>query len=46
MLETGYKFRFDEKFQRLDQIEIFVDLKRLKQLSQKYIIPDLLIGVQ
>ena len=44
VLETGYRFRFDPVFQRLNQIEVFIDLQRLREQSQRYTIPDVLLG--
>mmetsp|Transcript_1605 Transcript_1605/g.2125 ORF Transcript_1605/g.2125 Transcript_1605/m.2125 type:complete len:109 (+) Transcript_1605:182-508(+) len=44
MLETGYKFTFDPKYQRLTQIEVFVDLNKLRAISHIHSVPDMLIG--
>jgi hypothetical protein len=43
---VGYKLRFDARFQRLDQVEIFLDTTSLRDKSkrQNYSIPDLFIG--
>jgi hypothetical protein len=41
MLETGYKFCFDHKFQRLKELEVFV-----RSNKTKYYLPDLILGPQ
>jgi len=41
MLETGYKFCFDHKFQRLKELEVFVRIN-----NTKYYLPDLILGPQ
>lgn len=45
MLSTGFKFRFDPEFQRLDQIEIYVDREKLSlNKGEDNIPPDMLLG--
>lgn len=39
ILPSGFKFRFDPVYHRLDQIEIFTDVP-----NNQYIVPDMLIG--
>ena len=41
LLPSGFKFRFDPVFHRLEQIEIFTDVA-----NNQYTVPDMLLGSQ
>jgi hypothetical protein len=45
-LDSGFKFRFDPQFQRLDQIEIFIDVRKIENKKSKGLglPPDILLG--